>query len=106
MASYTTAYITKHDIDEAVARRDLGFLTDQILNLDMEPEVREYLRSIVHGLLSGKRSFPNRRPRVPNRQTVKIVRRVWDLQFDGCAKVTAAVNQVAAEFRCSERKVY
>jgi hypothetical protein len=101
--------VTKFDLDRALKQRDLVFLSDQISNENLSPEVRSHLAGIIRGLLTGDVKIPNHRPTKSHsgKKTWKIALRVVELRRSGeWDKVGAAVRKVAEEFRCSETKVW
>src|SRR4029079_6507702 len=98
----------KFAIDRAFRERDIDFLCDQISNDRLAPTVRQYLAQIIRGILSGEVGFAKHRPKAKasSKNTWKIGLRVLALRRSGWPKLSAAVKQVASEFKCSDRKVY
>ena len=50
-------------IDRAVRKRNFDHLADLIRKSDLAPEVRDYLATVVLGLLTGKIKLPAHRPK-------------------------------------------
>jgi hypothetical protein len=98
--------VTKSDLDRALKQRDLIFLSDQISNENLNPEVRSHLGGIIRGLLRGEIKFPKHRPQAKNKNTWKIALRVFELRRSGWHKMNAAVEQASTEFKCSTTKVW
>ena len=100
--------VNKYDLDRAFRERDVIFLSDQISNTDLGPEVREHLAGIIRDLLTGKTKFPKRRPPTSSssKNTWKIALRILELRREGWQKLSAAVKQASAEFDCKERKAW
>jgi len=98
--------VTKFDLDRALKQRDLVFLSDQISNENLSPEVRSHLAGIIRGLLTGEIKFPKHRPQAKNKNTWKIALRVFELRRSGWNKLSGAVEQASVEFKCSTTKVW
>jgi hypothetical protein len=100
--------VTKFDLERALKQRDLIFLSDQISNESLSPEVRVHLAGIIRGLLTGEVKIPKHRPKTSHstKKTWKIALRVVELRRSGWDKIGAAVKKAAEEFHCSETKVW
>src|SRR5262249_19690542 len=118
---------SEEGIEGAVRERDVGWLVHLIRQgNDLTPEVREYLACVIGDLLTGKRSFPSRRPKKKGLSTEKevIAEKVWaalksqghtlpvsyangrSRLMRGSHSVKVGVAAVAKEMRCSTTKVY
>jgi hypothetical protein len=102
-------WTTKAFIDDALGARDIVVLTNLIRDEELPPEVRQHLSNTIHGLLTGSLKFPRRRP--PKKglywEKQKIAEKVWRAKkYNGWKKISSAVDHVAAELKCSPKKVW
>ena len=101
--------ITKRDIDEAVARRDIAKLTSFIRE-DLSAGVREYLATIMADLLTGKVRFRRGRPPKAGAKIFeqqRIAEEVWQLKHSKqWKKTSAAIKRIAEESGKCEREIW
>ena len=84
-------------------------LTNLICDDDLPPDVRDHLRQVLSGLLSGGIKFPRRRP--PKKglygEKQSIALKVWRAKKEnGWKKITSAVDHVAKELGRSPKTVW
>ena len=101
--------ITKKDIDNAVARRDIARLASFIRE-ELSAEVREYLAAIVEGLFTRKVHFPRGRPPKAGGtifDKLRIAEEVWQLKHSKkWKKTTAAIKRIAEQSGKCERDIW
>jgi hypothetical protein len=100
----------KEAIDHALSERDFAYLADLIRGPDLDPDARDYLATIVLGLLTGKIKRPKHRPKKKSTkwEARHIARDVMGLHRyrPEWAKVTAAVVKVAKDRGCAVSTVW
>jgi hypothetical protein len=100
----------KEAIDRAVSERDFAGLADLIRNINLSPDVRDYLAKVVLGLLTKQIKPPAHRPKKSKakweaRDIADDVVRLHRYHAQW-AKLTAAVKKVAEDRGCAESKVW
>ena len=81
VASETAGQLYKQAIDKAVSEHDIELLVDLIRRPPRSQEIRDHLANVIEGLLSKRKSFPNRKPKQDfeeKRQALAV--RVWEVK--------------------------
>jgi hypothetical protein len=107
VASETAGQLYKQAIDKAVTERDIEFLVRLIRKPPRYQEVRDHLANVIEGLLSKRKSFPNRKPKQDSEEKRQhLAARALEVKKEKGWKLRAVVDFVAEEMRCSPSSVW